>query len=141
MEARNRDGVMPVQSLPAGAKMDRKNDTKSKKAIRRLSSYRIGTVIWLRMCPVPQEKERMTPKEIQRSSKLPPRFHRVNHRISINRPDGLQLNPWGWDHPEKLCRWGFPTGLEGRVPGYGITALVVSEDGTPLPQWVGKAEH
>ena len=43
MEARNRDGVMPAESLPAEAKMDRKNDTKSEKAIRLLRSYRIGT--------------------------------------------------------------------------------------------------
>lgn len=43
MEARNRDGVTPAESLPAGAKMDRKNDTKSEKASRLLRSYRIGT--------------------------------------------------------------------------------------------------
>lgn len=47
VEARNRDGVMPGESLPAGAKMDRKNDTKSEKAIKLLRSYRIGTKSYL----------------------------------------------------------------------------------------------
>ena len=49
VEARNGDGVMPGESLPAGAKMDRKNDTKSEKAIRLLRPYGIGTKSYLAM--------------------------------------------------------------------------------------------
>ena len=52
--------------------------------------------------------------------------------------DGLLLNSWGWAQPEKLCRWGFPTEFGGRVPGYGIVALAVSEGETHSPSGLRK---
>ena len=62
----------------------------------------------------------------------------LHHCLYSNKPDGLLLNSWGWAQPEKLCRWGFPTEFGGRVPGYGIVALAVSEGETHSPSGLRK---